>query len=302
VYRQGQDPAVVSFLYLSWVLWFQGYADQATPKMEEGMRLAETLNHPHTSAFAAFFASTFHQFMRQWPQCQALAERALDLAGERHFTFWQAGCTMLRGSALAHQGRVEEGMAVLQQGLADWKATGTRLALPYFLAQLAETCLIAGRQQEGLEALDEALSYPEEIWWLPEQHRLRGELLLLAPGAEAEAEGLLWQALEVARQQASRTLELRAAMSLARLLHKQGRVAEGRDLLAECYAWFTEGFETADLQEARDLLNALHGAGERASAARGDQGDGGEPGPLDHSTSPVPEIKQMPVAELRSIH
>jgi predicted ATPase len=286
-YQQELDPAVVALLYLSWVLWFQGYPEQATLKVEEALRLAEALNHPYTSTFAAFFASTFHQLMRQWPQCQAQAERALELAGQGHFIFWQAGCTMLRGSALAHQGRVEEGIAVLQQGLAGWEATGTRLALPYFRAQLAETCLIAGRQQAGLDALDESLSYPEEVWWLPEQHRLRGELLLLAPGHEVEAEGHLWQALEVARQQASRTLELRAAMSLARLLRKQGRAAEGRDLLAECYAWFTEGFDTADLQEARDLLDALRGAGERASAARDDRRD-------------MPETKQMPVAGSRS--
>jgi predicted ATPase len=285
-HKQGLDPAVVSLLYLSWALWFQGYPDQATPKMEAGLRLAEALNHPYTSTLAAFFASTFHQLMRQWPQCQAQAERALELAGQGHFTFWQAGCTMLRGSALAQQGRVDEGIAILRQGLDAWEATGTQIALPYFRARLAEAYLIAGRREEGLQALDASLSCPEEVWWLPEQHRLRGELLLLAPGGEAEAEATLWQALEVARQQASKALELRAAMSLARLLQKQGRAAQGRDLLAECYAWFTEGTDTADLQQARDLLNALRRAGERAPAARDNRRD-------------MPETKQTPVVELR---
>lgn len=254
-YRQGHDPAVVALLYLSWVLWFQGYPEQATARMEEGLRLAETLNHPHTSTLAAFFASTFHQLMRQWPQCQAEAERALGLAGRGQFPFWQAGCTMLRGSALAQQGRVAEGIAVLQEGLAAWEATGTQLALPYFRARLAEAFLIAGSREKGLEALNQSFLHPEEVWWHPEQYRLRAELLLLEPGTEAEA--IFWEALEVARSQKSKSLELRAAISLARLLQAQGRAAEGRDLLARCYAGFREGFGTADLQGARALLVAL---------------------------------------------
>jgi predicted ATPase len=273
-YRQGHDPAVVSFLYLSWVLWFQGYPEQAKAKMEAGLRLAEALNHPHTSTLAAFFASTFHQLMRQWPQCQAEAERALGLAGRGQFPFWQAGCTMLRGSALAQQGRVDEGIAVLQEGLVQWEATGTQLALPYFRAHLAEACLLAREREEGLEALTQSFFHVEEVWWHAEQYRLRGELLLLLPGTEAEAEMLLRTALEVARSQKSKSLELRAAVSLARLLHKQGRTAEGRDLVTKCYGWFSEGFETPDLQEARGLLEALEGETEQASATTDDQSTG----------------------------
>jgi predicted ATPase len=256
-YEQGHDPAVVSLLYLSWVLWFQGYPEQATAKMEAGLRLAEALNHPHTSTLAAFFASTFYQLARQWPQCQAEAERALGLAGQGHFPFWQAGCTMLRGSALAQQGRVDEGIAALQEGLARWEVTGSQLALPYFRARLAEAYLIAGRREEGLQALDESLGHPEEVWWLPEQHRLRAELLLLAPGAEVEADAELRQALEVARSQGSRSLELRAATSLVRLLRTQDRMAEGQAELDGIYHSFTEGFETPDLQEAKTLLLEL---------------------------------------------
>ncbi|HSR30787.1 MAG TPA: hypothetical protein VLY63_09505, partial [Anaerolineae bacterium] len=116
---------------------------------------------------------------------------------------------------------------------------------------------LAGRRQEGLEALEEAFRHDEEVWWLPEQHRVRAELLLHAPGNEVEAEAGFRKALEVARSQKSKSLELRAATSLARLLRQQGRAAEGRNLLAECYSWFTEGFDTADLQEARELLDRL---------------------------------------------
>jgi predicted ATPase len=256
-HTQGQDPAVVSLLYLSWVLWFQGYPEQATSRMEEGLRLAESINHPHTSTLAAFFASTFHQVMRQWPQCQTQAERALELAGRGQFPFWHAGCTMLRGSSLARQGRADEGIAVLRQGLEAWQATGTQLALPYFLAQLAETCLIAGSREEGLVALDKSLRYVEEVWWLPEQHRLRGELLLLEPGSAAEGAASFRLALDLARRQHSRSLELRAATSLARLLLQQERTEEGRDVLSNCHAWFSEGSHTSDLGEARALLQEL---------------------------------------------
>jgi predicted ATPase len=224
--------------------------------MEAGLRLAEALSHPHTSTLAAFFASTFHQLMRQWPQCQAEAERALGLAGRGQFPFWQAGCTMLRGSALAQQGHVDEGIAVLRQGLAGWEATGTQLALPYFRARLAEAFLAAGRREEGLEALGQSFSHREEVWWLAEQFRLRAELLL-TPGTEVEAEAALRKAVELACRQKSKSLELRATASLARLLRQQGRAAEGRDLLAKCCAWFTEGFDTPDLQEAKGLLEEL---------------------------------------------
>ncbi len=255
-FEQGHDPAVVSHVYLSWVLWFQGYPQQATARMEAGLRLAAALGHPHTSTLAAFFASTFHQLMRQWPQCQREAERALALAGQGQFPFWQAGCTMLRGSALAHQGRVDEGIAVLQEGLARWQATGTQLALPYFRARLAEAFLLAGRREEGLEALEQSFEHKEEVWWLAEQYRLWAELLLLTPGGQSEAENLLGKALDTAQAQGARSLVLRAAVGLARLQMAGGREAGGRELLRECYGWYSEGFDTADLCEAQELLGA----------------------------------------------
>jgi predicted ATPase len=272
--QQGHDPAVVSLLYLSWTLWFQGYPAQAAARMKAGLELAEELGHPHTSTLAAFFASTFHQLVRQWPQCQMQAERALSLAGRGRFPFWQAGCTMLRGSALVHQGRVEEGITVLEEGLAAWEATGTRLALPYFRAHLAEAFLLSGNREQGLETLEKSFLHPEEVWWLPEQNRLRAELLLREPSAAAEAEVVLRTALETARNQKSKSLELRVAVSLARLLQKQGRSGQGRDLLARCYGWFTEGFDTADLREAKELLETLEEHAGGASSAGDDLSSG----------------------------
>lgn len=279
-HKHGHDPGVVSLLYLSWVLWFQGHIAEAIARMEQGLELAEALAHPHTSTLAAFFASTFHQLMRQWPQCRAEAERALALAGQGRFPFWQAGCTMLRGSALANQGQVDEGIAVLREGLAAWEATGTHLALPYFRARLAEAYLLAGRREEGLEALAQSFLHPQEVWWHSEQHRLHAELLLLAPGYEAEAEALLRRALGIARSQRSLSLELRAALSLARLLERQGRVAEGLGPLAECCTRFTEGYDCADIREVREYL---HGRGvaplPRRALAMGAAGASARSGP-----------------------
>jgi len=279
--RQVHDPAVASLLFLSWTLWLQGYPEQARAKMEAGLKLAEELNHPYTSTQAALLASTVLQFLRQWPECQAQAERALDLANQGHFRFLQAGCTMHRGSALAQQGRVEEGIAVLRQGLEAWEATGTQLALPYSRARLAEAYLLAGRGEEGLQALDQSFSSKEEVWWLAEQYRLRAELLLLAPGSEIEAEAALRKATKVACSQKSKALELRATVSLARLLSEQGRPAEGRDLLAACYTWFSEGFDTADLREAKELLDVLgRDAGQAPVARDGRSGGTGEAFPV----------------------
>jgi predicted ATPase len=256
-YRHGQDPCVAALSYLSWMLWAQGYPEQALQKGNAALNLANELGHPYSLTMAIVFFSKLQELMRRWSDCQVVFFSKLQAAEQGHFSLWKAMATIVHGTALAHRGRTDKGIAELLQGLDNLRTTGTHLGEPYYRARLAEVYLLVGRRAEGLQAVDESLSSSEQVWWLPEQHRLRAELLLLAPGSEAEAEAALRQALEVARQQTSRTLELRAAMSLARLLRKQGRAAEGRDLLAECYAWFTEGFDTPDLQEAGTLLEEL---------------------------------------------
>ena len=256
-YQQGQDPGVTALSYLSWVLWFQGYPEQAIAKQKMALELARDVNHPYSLGLATVYAAILYQLMRRWPECQAQAEEASQLANQRHFSLWRAASGMLHGVAIAFQGLVEEGLVEISRGLVGFGATGTQLSLPKYRAELAEVYLLAGRQEDGLNALEESLSSGEHAWWLPEQHRIRAELLLLEPGNEAEAEASLRQALDLARSQKSKSLELRAATSLARLLQEQGRAAEGRELLAECYAWFTEGFDTPDLQEAEELLKEL---------------------------------------------
>jgi predicted ATPase len=165
----------------------------------------------------------------------------------------------LCGWALAMQGRAEEGMAQVRQGIAAWQATGATGFVPYFCAVLADVAAHLGHTDEGLQALTEAHALVEQYedrWWEAEIHRLRGVLLLRQPGTPpAEAEAWLRRALDVARHQQAKSLELRAAMSLSRLWQQQGKRDEARELLAPVYGWFTEGFDTADLKEAKAILD-----------------------------------------------
>jgi predicted ATPase len=161
------------------------------------------------------------------------------------------------------QGQGEEGITQLRQGIAAWRATGAAVAISYFCIVLADVCDRLGHPEEGLQALAEAhalVEQHEERWWEAEVYRLRGGLLLKQPETPPEeAETWLRRALDVARRQQAKSLELRAAMSLTRLWQQQDKRAEARELLAPIYGWFTEGFDTADLQEAKALLEELAG-------------------------------------------
>jgi predicted ATPase len=186
------------------------------------------------------------------------AEACVALSTEQGFPLLAAWGTSLRGWALAMQGQGEEGLTQVRQGIAAWRATGAVLHVPYFCTMLAEVCDHLGHMEDGLQALAEAyalVEQHEERYWEAEVCRLRGVVLLRQPGTpQAEAEAWLQRALDVARRQEAKSLELRAAMSLSRLWQQQGKRQEAHDLLAEVYAWFTEGFDTPDLQDAKALL------------------------------------------------
>ena len=185
----------------------------------------------------------------------------MTLCTEQGYAFYLAAGTMLRGWALVAQEAVEEGLAQMGQGLAAYRATGTVGWQPYSLALLAEAQAKAGRADEGLSVLAEAFMLVDktgEQFYAAELHRLQGELLLQQTVPEMQqAETCFHQALDTARSQQVKSLELRAAMSLSRLWQQQGKRDEARELLAPIYGWFTEGFDTADLQEAKALLDAL---------------------------------------------
>ncbi len=192
---------------------------------------------------------------------QSSAEEAIALSKVHRYEERTALGTCIRGIALSEQGLLEEGIAYIRQGLSDYSATGGRLAQSEFYSALAAACGKAGRPREGLEAVDFGLAVGRdggESFYQGELHRIRGELILIEDAAKtSDAERLFRTAIDVARRQQARSFELRATMSLARLLAKQGRRDEARTMLSEVYNWFTEGFDTADLKEAKALLDEL---------------------------------------------
>jgi predicted ATPase len=183
------------------------------------------------------------------------------LAHEQGFPFWLAMGTVWRGRALVEQGQAGEGIAQMRQGLTAHQATGAELVVPYFLTILTEAYGNIGQVEEGLTLVAEALALGNksgERWYEAELQRCKGELLLRqAVQDEEQAEACFQQALAVASRQEAKSLELRAAMSLSRLWQQQGKRGEAHALLAPIYGWFTEGFDTADLQEAKALLEEL---------------------------------------------
>ena len=254
-FRIGQDPGVVCGGFAAWALGVLGYPDQARQRSYDTYTLAQELAHPFSLAYALDFVARIHQLRREGQLTQQWAEALLMLAREQGFTQRLATGTILLGWALTAQGQKAEGVDQVRQGLAAFRATGAELARPYYLALLAEAYAKVGQQEDGLTLLAKALATVHktgERLWEAELHRLKGELLLpLSAEKHAEAEACFQQALEVARHQQATSLELRAAMSLARLWQQQSRRAEARELLAPVYGWFTEGFGTADLQEAK---------------------------------------------------
>jgi predicted ATPase len=257
----GQDPGMGCRAYAALVLWVLGYPDQALQRIQEALALAQKLTHPFSLAFALTFAAWHHGLRREWPAAQEQAETLMVLAREQEFAQWLAVGLMQWGWTLASQGQSEAGITQIRQGLAAYQATGAEFGRPFYLARLAEAYGTWGQPAEGLRVLAEAVTVAhniEERWFEAERHRLKGELLLgLSVDHQAEAEACFQQALTVARQQQARSWELRAAISLGRLWQRQGKHVEAHKLLAEIYDWFTEGFDTADLQEAKALLAEL---------------------------------------------
>jgi|RhiMetdeSRZDD1v2_1073273.scaffolds.fasta_scaffold58012_4 predicted ATPase/DNA-binding winged helix-turn-helix (wHTH) protein len=263
VFRIGQNPGVSCRVYAAYTFWLLGYPEQAMARLHETLALAHELSHPFSLAYAQVATTFVLQFCRDVLAVHEQAEAAVALATERGFPAWAAIGMSFRGWALAMQGQGEEGMAQIRQGIASLRATGAALFVPYMCTLLADVAAHWGHPADGLQALTEAhtlVEQREERWWEAEVCRLWGVVLLCQPRPpQAEAEAWLQRALDVARHQEAKALELRAAMSLARLWQQQGKRVEARQLLAPLYGWFTEGFDTADLQEATALLHELGG-------------------------------------------
>jgi predicted ATPase/class 3 adenylate cyclase len=259
--RYGMDLGVASSSWLAWELWQLGYPDQALQHSQAACTLAQEMSHPHSLALALVYVAFVHQCRREVPAAHEQAAAATALATEQGFASWVARGTILHGWTLAMQGKGEEGMAEMRQGLAADLATGSTQFQPYFLDLLAEAYGEGGYPDEGLHALAEALAMMETTevrFYAAELSRLKGALLLRQTVPDApQAEACFRAALDVARQQHAKSWELRAATSLARLWQRQGKRQAAYDLLAPVYGWFTEGFDTADLREAKGVLEEL---------------------------------------------
>jgi predicted ATPase len=257
----GQDPGVAALVNDALALWVLGYPDQALGRSQEACRLAEGLAHPHTLAYAFAHLAKFHQFRREREEVRRHAEAATRVSREQGFPFWLGAGLMFQGWVRATRHQPAEQLPSMHEGLAIWRATDAALWVPYFLTLLAETYGAANQPDAGLRFLDEArtvMDSTQERVYEAEVHRVQGELVLAqAADQHALAETCFQQALGIARRQQAKSWELRAAMSLGRLWQQKGKRDEARELLAPIYGWFSEGFDTADLQEAKALLDAL---------------------------------------------
>ena len=299
----GDDTGVVCHAYGASTLWYLGYPDQARRSIQEALALARELSIPHIVAFALDSAAWLHLHCQEehatWEYLEALEA----LASKQGFQHWVAANTILRGRRLVQQRQEGEGIALMRQGLAAYRATGAELGRAQFLALLVEAYGQIGQTEEGLTLLTEALTTIHktgERHYEAELYRLQGELTLqqfkvhgskskvkerpkskirspkssnpksqiLDPKSQGEAEACFLKAIEIARQQQAKSLELRAVMSLVRLRQQQAthsesrithhesriRLDEAHKMLSAVYGWFTEGFDTKDLQEAKALL------------------------------------------------
>jgi predicted ATPase len=212
--------------------------------------------------YALYMAAVISQLLQKVQETQERAEAANALCTEYGGQpFWLAWGPMLRGWAMSERGRIEEGIAEERQGLEAFSSTGSMLARPYFFSLQADTYGKGGQIEEGITVLTktiEMLDKSRERWWEAELHRLKGELLLVVSSNNYfQAEACFNKAFKVARYQSAKALELRAAMSLGRLWQKNGKKEKARKMVTEAYAWFTEGFDTPDLIEAKRLLDEL---------------------------------------------
>jgi class 3 adenylate cyclase/predicted ATPase len=257
------DAGVTSLSFLVWTLWALGDPDRARRCSADALALARELGNPFGLARALPYAAVLHQFLLEAPAVQELAEAAIVLARDQGFAQRMAWATILRGWSRAMQGQGAEGIAEIHQGLATFRAMGQALWRPYFLGLLADAYGSVGQPSEGLAVLTEAQATMErtgERHGEAELHRLEGTLLLQrSPDQHEAAESAFRRALQTARLQRARSFELRASTSLARLWRQRGRHAEARQLLADACRGFSEGLQTADLRDARELLEALTG-------------------------------------------
>lgn len=261
----GLEPGVQALAMLATDLWLLGYPDRALARSQDALDLARTPTHPSDSADALLAAIEVRMLRGEVQVAHELAQALIALATDYGLPYGLAFGTILSGWALAEQGSAAAGIDLIRQGLDAYRATGAELMRTHFLMLLAEACGSAGQAEAGLASLAEALAVmeqTEEGLYEAELHRVMGKLTLVKANwggqdseAARQAEACFLRAIQVARRQAARSLELRAAIALSQMWQEQGRHVEAWALLSGCYGWFSEGFDTTDVREAGALLS-----------------------------------------------
>jgi len=274
----GWDMGVITFSVGAWATWFLGYPDTAGKKRHEAVALARKLNHPHTTAFAITFDIVIRIYRREFQGIKELAEELIKLAAEKGFIYWEAHGIFYYGYIQALEGEFEEGIAKMHKALDILEAIGAGTCFTRLYTRIMEAYILTRETEKGLDIYDKAMELlhrDDERYCEAELYRLKGELLLVnaveiktqaekkrtgkeeVKKLEEEAESLFRKAIDVSLNQMAKSLELRAVVSLSRLLKKQGRGDEIRQALQDVYTWFAEGHDTLDLQEAKALLDEL---------------------------------------------
>jgi predicted ATPase len=261
IFAGGLYPEIASQVWLTRALWALGYADQARQRGRETLALARQTDHAPSMAYAEYILAMLSQCLRETAATRARADALMAFASAQGLRHRLGQGRILLGRALAMEGDAAAGVHHIQQGLAVHRDMGIEMGQPYYLALLAEALAQAAQPEAGLTALAEALTRvarTEERWWEAELSRLTGALQLQLPNPDVpQAEAYFQRALDVAHRQQAKALELRAAVSLSQLWQRQGKGEEARQVLAEVYGWFTEGFDTPDLREAKALLQEV---------------------------------------------
>jgi predicted ATPase len=259
--RFGVDIGVSVLSHRSLALWMLGYPDAALADIEHALKDARAIGQAATLMYARLVASMTHIYCGSYAAANAQVNELIALTDEKGTLLWKAFGTMNQGLLFALTGKASNAVQLITSGIAAYRSTGSTLWMPMYLSYLATAYAELHQFDEALRCIGEAITAMEntkEILWESEIHRTAGEIALLSPEPDAaKAETYFERALAVARAQQAKSCELRAAMSMARLWRDQGRRQQAHDLLAPVYGWFTEGFDTLDLKEAKTLLEQL---------------------------------------------
>jgi predicted ATPase len=259
--RFAVDSGVANLVYRSLALWLLGYPEAALADADHALKNTREIGHAAALMYALIFTAVTHIYCGNYATANAHADEVVASADEKGASFWKAFGMSMQGCLLALTGKASDAVQKMTCGIAAFRSTGQTLWMPLVLSYLTRAYADVGQFDEAWRSIGEAITAAEttgERWFEAEVHRIAGEIALKSPHPDAaKAEAYFEHALAVARRQQAKSWELRAAMSMARLWRDQGKTQQARELLAPVYGWFTEGFDTRDLKEAKALLGEL---------------------------------------------